>query len=210
MGRPSGGFALELNGGAGGDGLGRGALSHSKCGEGGQDEVGALGAALDEWRCEGEDLLRRERSVESLGHRNAAGGGPDKSLVAGLDGEDGPRSGEDGTVRDKGSSAKVGRHTNTLENGGRGDHTSGVGEAKVVGARLDGLDTGLGDGALQEDDVLLFCLAHLEKGVDLLLLETEGLEIGCWELGEPLLVKGRFKPFEREGTARKVSIFNPE
>jgi hypothetical protein len=52
---------------------------------------------------------------------------------------------------------------------------------------------------LEEDDVLLFCLANLGQGVDIRLLEAECLEVGRGELGESLLVEGRFEPFEGEG-----------
>jgi hypothetical protein len=57
--------------------------------------------------------------------------------------------------------------------------------------------------------VVLFCLADLEEVVDLLLLEAEGLEVGGGELGESLLVEGRFEPLECEG-AGWVSVVGSE
>jgi hypothetical protein len=56
---------------------------------------------------------------------------------------------------------------------------------------------------LQEDDVLLFCLADLEEVVDLPLLEPEGQEVGCRELSETLLVEGRLEPLECEGAMER-------
>ena len=204
VGRAGGGVALQLDGRAGRDGGGARARGHGEGREGGEDEVGALGAALDEGRGEGEDLLGGEGRVEGLGHGDGLGGGADEGLVAGLDGQDGAGGGEDGAVRDEGGGAEVGRHADVFKHGGGADHGGGVGEAEVVGARLDGLDAGLRDGALQEADVVFFCLADLEQAVDLLLLEAERLEVGRRELGEALLVEGRFEPLECEGAGRGV------
>jgi hypothetical protein len=64
------------------------------------------------------------------------------------------------------------------------------------------LHAGLRDGALQQDDVLLLCLADLEQVGDLLLVETELLEVAGGELGEALLVECRLEPLECEGAVR--------
>ena len=197
------GVALELDSGTGSDGSGAGAGGHGEGREGRQDQVRALGAARDEGRGEREDLLGRQGRVKGLGNGDALAGGADEGLVAGLDREDGTGGGQDRAVRNKGSGAEVGRHADVLEDGGGADHAGGGGEAKVVGARLHGLDTGLGDGALQEGDVLLLSLADLQEVVDLPLLEAESLEVGGGELGETLLVEGRFEPLEREGTVEE-------
>jgi hypothetical protein len=55
---------------------------------------------------------------------------------------------------------------------------------------------------LQEDDVLLFGLADFDQGVDLALVEAQRLEVGRRELGEALLVEGRFEPLECEGAVQ--------
>lgn len=44
--------------------------------------------------------------------------------------------------------------------------------------------------------MLLFCLADLEKILDLPLVETKSLEIGGRNLGEALLIKGGLEPFK--------------
>ncbi len=211
VGRAGSGIALQLNGGTGRDGGGARTAGHSKGREGSEDEVGALRAALDEGSGEREDLLGGERGVEGLGNGDGFAGSADKRLVAGLDGEDGAGGGEDGTVRYEGSGAEVGRHADVFEHSGGADHASGIGEAEVIRAGLDGLDAGLRDSALQKADVVLFCLADLEKAVDLLLLEAEPLEVGRRELGESLLVEGRFEPLESKRTGGEwVLVANRE
>ena len=56
--------------------------------------------------------------------------------------------------------------------------------------------------------MLLFCLADLGEVVDFTLVEAECLEVGYGELGESLLVEGRFEPLECEGAVggKKVSV----
>lgn len=182
-----------------------GAVHHDELGKGVNLEVGALGARLDKGSGEGEDGAGAEGRVKGLGHGNLLGEDADGGLVTGLDGEDGAGGAEDGLVREQRRGAEVCREANVFEDGGRLHHAGGVGEAKLVLAGLDGLHAALGEGGLQQADVLGLGLANLLEVVDFLLVEAEGGKIGGGKLGEALLVKGVFEIFEREGAGGEES-----
>ena len=194
--RPSRRITLQLHGRAGRHSLRVLAWRHRQRREGLQNEVAAVRAGGNEGRGKREDLSWGERGVEGLGHGDGAGSGPDEGLVPGFDGQDRAGGREDRAVRDEGRCAEVGGDADVFEDCRGRDHRGGIGEAEVVRAWLDGLHAGLGYGALQEDDVLLFCLADLEKILDLPLVETKSLELGGRNLGEALLIKGGLEPFK--------------
>lgn len=190
---------LELNLGAGNERGGGLAGGEREAGEGREREVAALGARRDEGRGEREDHLGRERRVERRGDGDDGRGGADKGLVARLDREDGGGRREDAGVREELGGAGVGRDADVLEHGGRGHHGRGVGEAKVVLAGLHGLDAGLRERALQENDVRLLGLANLGEVLDLALREAEGLEVADGELLEAQSVELGLEVLEGEG-----------
>jgi len=192
------GLGLELDGSAGLDSLGILASSHGERGEGGDDEIASLGAARDERRGKGEDLLRGQRGVEGLGDGHDLCDGAGQGLVTRLDGENAAGCGEDLGVCDELGGSEVGRHADVLEDGGCAEHARGVGESKVVLASLYGLSTGLGEGSLEQNDVLLLRLANLLQVGYLLRGQSKGLEVCSRELGETLAVKGLFEQLESQ------------
>lgn len=193
-------LASALAGGAAGSvaacPFGGAARLHGELGKGFNLEVGALGAGLDEGGGEGEDGAGPEGRVKGLGHGDLLGEDADGGLVAGLDGEDGAGGAEDGLVGEQRCGAEVRRDANVLEHGGRLDHGGGVGEAKLVLARLHGLHAALRERRLQQADVLGLGLANLLQVRNGLLVETERGKVGGRELGEALAVKGLFEVFQ--------------
>lgn len=186
----------------GGNVLGR--IGHGERGEGLEGEGGAVGAGGDEGGGEGEDGAQAEGSIEGLGDGSAGSsrGGREEAqgrLVAGLNGDDGGGDGEDLHVDDEGGSSEVGRHANILEDGGGGEQRGRVSEGgrEVVGAGMDGGDTGLGEGRLEGADVLGLGGCDLVEVVKLVLLEAYGGSIG--ELDEDLLVEGCLEVLECQG-----------
>jgi hypothetical protein len=73
------------------------------------------------------------------------------------------------------------------------DHTSGISEAEVVSARLNGLDAVLSERRLENNNVLRFGEANLLEIQDLSVAETEGSKIRGGKLGEALLIERIFK-----------------
>lgn len=189
---------MQLDASARLDSLGILTFGHGQGRESCQDQVAALGARSNKWRGEGEDLLRRQWRVESLGDSDHLGDGSREGLVASLDGEDGAGGGEDVGVGDELGGAEVGGYTDVLEHCRGGEHTRGVGEAEVVLAGLDGAGASLGEGALKEHDVLFLGLADALEVVYLLGCEAESLEVGGGELGEAFAVEGLFEKLEGE------------
>jgi hypothetical protein len=151
------GRALNLDVAAGREGANsaRGGRGEGEAGESSKDQVGAFWARGDERSGEREDGLGSQGSVEGLGHGCLTRRDADSSLVAALDNGNGRGRSQNRRVLDELSGCKIGRHTNALENVGRGDHACGVGKAEVVLALLDRLDTGLRQRTLQKRDVCL-------------------------------------------------------
>lgn len=175
---------------------------HGELGERLDGEVGALGTGLDEGSGEGEDGAGTESGIKCLGDGDLAAKDTDGRLVSGFDGEDGAGNAQDGGVLEERSGAKVGGDTDVLEDGGSLDHRGSVGEAKLVLAGLDGLDAVLGEGGLQERDVLGLGLANLLEVGNFDVVEAEGLEVGVGELGESLTVEGLLEVFQGQSTVR--------
>lgn len=82
------------------------------------------------------------------------------------------------------------------------DHGRSSREAKVVSATLDGLDAVLCQRGLEKDDVLAFCEANVLEIRDLVIAQTQSLEVGGGKLGEALTVEGLFEILQSQGTAR--------
>lgn len=204
MGGLTGAVGLQPELAAGGRRRGdvKGGIGEGEGREGLDDEVGAVGAGLDEGGGEGEDGADAEGGVEAGGDGLGLGEDADGGLVAGLDGEDRPGSTEQGGVAQQGRGAEIGGHADALQHGGGGQHGGRVGEGgrEVVLAAADGRDAGLREGRLQERDVLgLGAADGLEVG-ELQGRDAQPEELVVAELGEALLVEGVLEVLESEGT----------
>lgn len=84
----------------------------------------AGGEASDELCGEGVDVVEVEGGVEWLGEGRLLEGGADVGGVAGLDGQDGAGDCKVTLVDNCSSSTKVGRNTDSLEDGGESNERS--------------------------------------------------------------------------------------
>jgi hypothetical protein len=171
-------------------------VSHGEGRESFDGEVGSFGARSDEGGGEGEDVTRTEGDVEASGNRGGGTEDTDGGLVTSLDGQDGTSSAEEGRVGKQRSGTEVGGDTDGLKDASGGDHAGGVSEAEVVLARTDGGDAVLGEGGLEEGDMLLLGLADLLEVGDGLGVETEGSEVRVGELLEASAVEGLLEVLE--------------
>jgi hypothetical protein len=156
-------------------------------------QVASLGAALDELSSKREDSTRAKWCIKSIRYWNSFAGSANEGLMAGLNGDNLSGGGQNGRVLDKWCGSEIGRDTDSLENAGGGNHTSGVVEVEVVGTFLYWLATKGSDGGCQLRDMGVLSRCDLLKSSNLIGAETERLEVSVWEFGEALLVEGRFK-----------------
>lgn len=187
-------------------------VGHGEAGESGQDQVAAGGAGGDERSSEREDLLGRQRSVEEVGSSSDTGNSADEALVAGLNGEDGGGSGEDGGHRDDGGGTEVGRHTDLLQNSGGLNHGLGGGEraVEVVLARNNGLDTHLGQSALDDANVGLLGSTNVDEVVHLGLSEAKVEELLLGNGSETLLVESGLEVLKSQSTRFfRLVVYSP-
>ena len=169
-------------------------------------EVGSRWARGDERRGKGPDGADGQGSLEGVGHSDEVADCADECLMAGLNWQDLAGSDKDGGRLDQGSGSEVGGDTDGLEDAGGGDHVLGSGEVEVVGALLDWLAAGGGDGRCQDVDVgALGATDGLELG-DLVLGEAEAHELAVGELGEALVVEGGLEMLEGQGELQDVDI----
>jgi hypothetical protein len=130
--------------------------------------------------------------------------------VTGLDGENAASDTEKSRIAEEGGGTEIGAHADALEHRGRGEHGGGVckGGGEVVFAAADGGDAGLGEGGLEEGDVLGLGEADGLDVEELLGGEAETEELIVGEGGEGLLVEGILEMFQRESAVtRLVSFF---
>lgn len=175
------------------------ALGHGERGECLDVEVGAIGTRDDEGCREGEDGTRAQRRIERLRHSDLLGKHANGRLVPRLDSEDRAGGAQDALVRQERRGAEIGRNTNVLEYGGRGNHAGGIGELEVILACLNGLDAALSEGRLQESDVLGLGGADVLEVRDGRRVEAKGGEVRVGKLSKASSVEGFFEVLKSQG-----------
>ena len=136
-----------------GDSTSIGRLREAEGGEGREDEVGSVGTGFNERASKREDGLGTQGSVESTGSSSNTREEADQGLMPALNRKYGTSSAENAGIGKKRSGSEIGRDANLLKDGGDANHFLGRGKAKVVLARLYGLETGLSNGRLKQSDV---------------------------------------------------------
>lgn len=103
---------------------------------------------------EGYDSSSRLRSVVRGGEGNGSTKESEEGVVTGLNGEDRSSNSDQGRSVDSSSGSKVGGHSDSLNDLGKGEEGGNAGVGEVVGARLDWGDAGGGDRSGEESDVV--------------------------------------------------------